>query len=744
MRATNLLSPLLPARSTQRILKTLVTTAILSATLPVTIFAQSSTAAKRTKTAAPSGAPTANREQTADQQVQHVLSRLAFGARPGDVQAVRSMGVDSWIAKQLEPDKVPDASMDAFLKHFPVLTKSGAELQSQFPPPNQVLAQIAARQNISRDSAKLQSKDKSNKSGDPMMNGDSPQPRQVTAADSLKLRQAQQESYRVVGELSTAKVARAISSERQLNEVMVDFWENHFNIFSGKDRTRYFLPEFEAEAIRPNALGKFRTLLGAVAKSPAMLYYLDNWQSVADSGRPTLANPNTRRLAAAPGRRAGGARAARIQQMTVGELMDRNLLPPAQEARFSKLPEEQLKQIRQLTLAEAQQRVQQLQTVANNRRPKGLNENYARELMELHTLGVDGGYTQNDVIEVARALTGWTIANGANGGGFTFRRETHDAGSKTILGKQFAAGQGIEDGEQVLDMLAKHPATAKYIATKLARRFVSDTPPAAVVDRAAKVFLNTDGDIRETLRSIITSPEFFSTAAYRAKVKSPFELVVSTMRAMGAQPDTTPRVVQFVSRLGQPLFGHQAPDGYPEVAGAWMNTGSILNRINFGLAAGAGRVPGIRIADWSSTKDLAPLSREQQVDGVIRALLGGDASTDTRQVLITGTNPFLQGKAASDSFAMNDDGNAMGGTAATPRNANTQNAAARRQQAADDRRMDRAERVPIDRQQAQAAREASRPGQGGSLTQAIGTLPQLSGLAQIVGLALGAPEFQRR
>ncbi|MEO7360678.1 MAG: DUF1800 family protein, partial [Gemmatimonadaceae bacterium] len=296
------------------------------------------------------------------------------------------------------------------------------------------------------------------------------------------------------------------------------------------------------------------------------------------------------------------------------------------------------------------------------------------------------------------------------------------------------------------DMLAKSPATARFIATKLARRFVSDSPPPALIDRAAKVFLSTDGDIRETLRTIITSPDFFSTAAYRSKVKSPFELVVSTLRAMDAKPDSTPRAVQFVARLGQPIFGHQAPDGYPELGDAWMNTGSILNRINFGLAAASGRVPNIKLADWGPGKELASLSREQQVDGVIRNLFGGAASSDTRQVLLSGTNPFLNGKAATDSFTVMDDMDANGMNAANAASANAapKSAAAKRAAMAEDRRMDRAERVPLARQQSAAAREAAKPGQGASLTQSIGTLPPMTGMAQIVGLALGAPEFQRR
>jgi uncharacterized protein (DUF1800 family) len=514
--------------------------------------------------------------------------------------------------------------------------------------------------------------------------------------DSVRRRQQGRPSYAFLGELASSRVARAVVSERQLQEVMVDFWENHFNVFAGKDRTRYFLPEYDAQTIRPHALGTFRELLGAVAKSPAMLYYLDNWQSVADSGRPTL------RAAQRPmNARQAARRAAAVQQR----------------------------------LAQNPQLQQAAQQAAQRRR--GLNENYARELMELHTLGVDGGYTQQDVIEVARALTGWTIARGAQGGGFAFRGEVHDASAKTILGQSFAANTGIEEGEAVLDLLASHPSTATFIATKLARRFVSDTPPAALVARATATFRRTKGDIREVVRTIVTSPEFFASASYRAKVKSPFELVASTMRAMHAPPDATPRTSQLVSRLGQPIFGHQAPNGYPETGDAWMNTGAILNRINFGLAAASGRVPGIRLSTWPLTAQIAQSSREDQVDAVIEELFGGAVSSDTRQVLLTGTNPFLQqhGGANDSLLTADDDTPMMGGMASGDMTAN-----ARRQGAS----ARRAARAPAAQQQQAAGREAVRPERGATLTQSIGSLPSLTGFAQIVGLALGAPEFQRR
>lgn len=421
-------------------------------------------------------------------------------------------------------------------------------------------------------------------------------------------------------EVQSARIGRALITEHQLEEVVTEFWLNHFSVFAGKNQLmRYSLAEYENKAIRPRALGKFRDLLGAVAKSPAMLYYLDNWQSAADSGRPRLETPR---------------------------------------------------------LAQA--------------RNRGLNENYGRELLELHTLGVDGGYTQSDVIQVARALTGWTFlpqqpnarqlrrpavaARLPEPGVFYFNPQVHDAGAKTVLGQPLRAGRGIEDGEQVLDIVARHPATARHIATKLARRFVSDDPPDELIDRAAEAFTRTDGDIREVVRLIITSPEFFSSASFRSKVKTPFEVVVSALRALDAAPDPTPRTAQIVQHVGQPIYGRATPDGWPDVASEWMGTGAILNRINFGFAVGARRVPGARPTGWPGADSLVTASREAQVDAVIAAFLGGRVSVETREILINGTNPLQRG-------------------------------------------------TPTDRE---------RP------------IPPVQDLAQLVGLALGAPEFQRR
>jgi hypothetical protein len=330
------------------------------------------------------------------------------------------------------------------------------------------------------------------------------------------------------------------------------------------------------------------------------------------------------------------------------------------------------------------------------RRPRGLNENYARELLELHTLGVDGGYTQDDVVNVARALTGWSLDQPRERGAFIFRPVMHDAGEKTVLGQRLEAGRGIEDGEQVLDIVARHPSTARFIATKLARRFVGDAPPAALIDRAAATFTRTNGDIRETVREIVTSPEFFSTVAYRAKVKSPFELVLSGLRALHAAPDTTPRTARVIAALGQPLYMYQTPNGYPETGDSWINTGAILNRINFGVAMASGRVPGVSLGRWPASASLRDAPRTAQVDGVIHALLGGEASADTRRILDSGVNPMLDLGGADTLLVELDDtvaSEARGGRRATGRR---------------------------------------------------GRPAELRGLPQVLGLALGSPEFQRR
>ena len=620
-------------------------------------------------------ASTEPREQTADQQVQQVLNRLAFGPRPGDVAKVREMGVDQWIALQLAPDRIADGTADRVLASYETLSKPTSELVGMYEQ-----GQVAIRR---QQKQQAQPRDTNS--------------RRDLRADVLQsnpqLRDQLRQNQRILGDVQSAKLARAVASERQLQEVMTDFWENHFTVFAGKGLVRIFIPAYDRDVIRPRALGNFRDLLGAVAKSPAMLFYLDQWQSAADSLHPTLV--------AARGR-AGGRRpppaAARggITMERLDRLAANARLTPEQRRRLEALtPEERMQFVHQ--------RIQQ-----QARGARGLNENYARELLELHTLGVDGGYTQTDVVEVARSLTGWSM-NPRGDAEFVFRPEIHDAGQKVVLGHALPAGRGIEDGEAVLDIVARDPHTARFIARKLATRFVSDEPALTLVDRAARTFLETNGDIREVVRSIVTSPEFFSRGAYRAKVKSPFELVASALRAVGAQPDTSMRSAQMVAFLGAPIFGHQAPNGWPETGDAWMNSGAILNRINFGLGLAAGRLPGATVSDWSEAERLRSATREQQVDAVVAAFLGGQASPDTREILLKGENPLAVKLAA---IVPPDSAAAMTSVMETPmRSPNGQ---------------------------------ARNGGMRSAVGRAMGRPVQLNGLAQVIGLAIGAPEFQRR
>jgi uncharacterized protein (DUF1800 family) len=333
-------------------------------------------------------------------------------------------------------------------------------------------------------------------------------------------------------------------SERQLEEVLVDFWFNHFNVFIGKGQVRQYLTEYERDAIRPYVLGNFRDMLGATAHSPAMLFYLDNFQSRVATTGPQL--------------------------------------PPGMQERLSdpRLTPQQRQQIMMRAQQQPLPRKQQ----------GGLNENYGRELMELHTLGVDAGYTQQDVIDVARILTGWTIDRPQQGGGFVYRPQMHDEGTKVVLGKTFKS-DGQQEGEHLLDMLAMHPKTAHHIAYKLAQRFVADEPPAELVDRAAKKFLETKGNLREVTRVIITSPEFFDPKYFAAKVKTPLEFVVSAVRATNANVVTALPMVQALQQLGMPLYGAQPPTGYSMTADAWVNTGALVNRMNFAQQLVNGGVP---------------------------------------------------------------------------------------------------------------------------------------------------------
>jgi uncharacterized protein (DUF1800 family) len=378
----------------------------------------------------------------------------------------------------------------------------------------------------------------------------------------------------VNGELLQGKLLRATYSERQLQEVMTDFWFNHFNVFLGKGADRYLVTAYERDVIRPRALGKFSDLLLATARSPAMLWYLDNWQSVG---------PNS----------------------------------------------------------------QAATRVKNNGKPsQGLNENYAREVMELHTLGVNGGYTQKDVTELARVLTGWTLEEPRQGGGFVFREPRHEPGDKTVLGRVFHE-DGRREGEAALEMLAHEPATARFISTKLAQRFVSDTPPPALVDAMARAFLESDGDIKAVLRAMLGAPEFWDVKQYRAKVKTPLEFTVSALRATDAELTRTQSVSDALNRMGMPLYGAQPPTGYSMHAESWVNSGALLNRMNFALRLGMGKLAGVKM-------DAAKLAGNgTQADEVQRtleqALLAGVVSAQTHETIAKRlSDPLVTGRKLDD------------------------------------------------------------------------------------------------
>ena len=560
------------------------------------------------------------RKLTEEQRILHVLNRLGFGARPGDVERVKAMGVENYINQQLNPEKISDTVAENKIKDLQVLNMSTAELYEKFPQPGQFLRQLQARGALPSDVA--EARENRVKGGANAAPGEMPanqakgnQPSQPAGnpLDNEKYRAVIQQYYRenglqqpqrIVAELQASRILRAVYSEKQLQEVMVDFWTNHFNVFAGKGADRWLLPSYDRDTIRPYAMGKFSDLLEATAKSPAMLFYLDNFQSVS---------PNANRNQA--------PRRARLLAELVNLQRRREGNNPMQDPAMRQPPVQQQR--------------------------RGINENYARELMELHTLGVDGGYTQKDVQEVAKCFTGWTIfqprggaaaANALLGGEaarrsagtFFFNARAHDDGEKTVLGHKIPAGGGMKDGLAVLDILAHHPATAKFVATKLVRHFVTDDPSPALVERVAATFTKTDGDIRETLKTIFFSPEFNSTSAYRAKIKRPFELVISAIRALGADTNGGPGTHQWIARMGEPLYGFQTPNGYSDLAESWVNTGGLLERMNFGLALASNKVQGTRV----SLSSIAGNDPAKVMSESLRVILGSDVSPTTREALL--------------------------------------------------------------------------------------------------------------
>ncbi len=415
---------------------------------------------------------------------------------------------------------------------------------------------------------------------------------------------------RLAGQFADLAVVRAALSERQLYEVMVDFWTNHFNVYFAKGADRFLTPDYIEHTIRPRAMGTFEDLLIATARSPAMLFYLDNWESVAPGSVP----PAALRLRARPlfGRRPG--------------LFDPMRDPARQDS------------VRRRAL---------------ERMPKGINENYARELLELHTLGVEGGYTQQDVIAVARIFTGWSIERPQQGGGFEFHGWAHDRGEKEVLGVRFEGGHDMDEGIRLLKVLADQPATMHHVSRKLCQRFVNDDPPDGCVDDAVAAWKRSSGDMREVLRAIFHGPDFWAAENVRAKVKTPLEFVVSAARAAAAEPDTSPRLAQLVARLGEPLYLHVAPDGYAEREAAWVNSGALLDRMNAAVALATARLPGMTVELDSVVRLTA--DAHALIAAVNDRILGGRMSENTKAVVgrqLSDVKDPLQARALAVGLAI--------------------------------------------------------------------------------------------
>lgn len=633
-----------------------------------------------------------------DERVLHALNRLTFGPKPGELGAVRSVGLDAWFEQQLNPSSIDDAALDARLAAYPAMQLSQDELMRRFPSPaiiraialrgaplpsdpslHAIYADQVAFYKLRQETLKGKN-DLAPPSSPKMAPGKNPADMtaddmsmtgKAVAADPVKMQaegadplttapeqhveglfpQASAErvlrldptarlqailtmkpaelaafrrslskrelaelaagmepgqretllslggSQRVVaGELLQTRLLRDVYSDRQLEAVMTDFWLNHFNIYVRKNQAEpYLLPSFERDVIRPRALGRFEDLLVATAKSPAMLVYLDNAQSFG---------PNSLQVKRIAAREA---------------LMD----DPAKKG------------------------------------ARGLNENYGRELMELHTLGVNGGYTQADVTSVAKVFTGWTVGQPYRGATYDFEPNRHEPGTKTVLGRTIDPN-GENEGLQVLHLLATSPATAKFISTKLAVRFVSDDPPPVLVDRMAASFLASGGDIKVVLRTMFHAPEFWSPSVYHAKVKTPLEFVVSAARASGVNVNNAQPLVQALEKLGMPLYGMQTPNGYSWKSEPWVSTGALVSRMNFALVLSGDRISGVR-TEWpellaqvspgvlkvSATKGTSvDAEKERKIEQI---LLGAPVSDRTRAtVLAQFDDPTAKANAEKD------------------------------------------------------------------------------------------------
>jgi uncharacterized protein (DUF1800 family) len=621
-----------PAQKQPLFVSTLAVTAAASAIFASAgLLAAPSDTKKPVVTSAATTALKAARPLTEDEKIVHVLNRLGYGPRPGDVESVKALGLDRYIDRQLNPEKLDDPAVDKKLATFTELTMSGDQLTSQYHDLMQSSRQAQAmrkrlkKQNAGTDPAPTEAE----ASADPATIADpAKKQKRAVAMDPASRREATQARQQIAQavlpvvraheEFMAAKALRAVESERQLQEVLVDFWGNHFNIDIRKPSCGILKILDDREAIRPHVFGKFRELLGASAHSPAMLVYLDNFQSMSETAQP---DPVRRRRANR------GKRALLLQGQAPA-------VPPK----------------------------------APKKRPTGLNENYAREIMELHTLGVDGGYTQQDVHEVARCFTGWSVSSAggrrpgagkyAEAGAYRFYPALHDSGEKTVLGHMIPAGGGEQDGEKVLDILATHPATMRHVAEQLCQRLVADEPPGSLLDKCVAAWKRTDGDLREIVRTIVKSPEFYSPSANRSKIKSPFEYAVSSVRALGGTYETavavedrplprqaaalikppkgggfldigTTSLIGQVGTMGQPLFQYQAPTGYPEDSRKWVSSGALISRLNFALALTGGKLADIKVRNAGT----ASTDPNRLIDGTAQQILHVAISPATRATL---------------------------------------------------------------------------------------------------------------
>jgi uncharacterized protein (DUF1800 family) len=638
---------------------------------------------------------------TADQKIIHVLNRIGYGPRPGDVERVKRMGIDKYIDLQLHPERIDDPGIEARLANFPSLQMSLSEIQQKYPAPNLLARQLGLKQG---------------KGANLLPPGEGADENQKREYRQQVMAYYQENGLKppqfLLQELQAQKIIRAAYSERQLQEVMTDFWFNHFNIFWAKNLDRNLTTDYEMNVIRPHTMGKFKDLLMATAKSPAMLVYLDNFQSMSPDARlPQMRRGGQfQRRPGAPGIGLGNPRPGENDPLYRRQQMDRQMQRDQRQNPDQMTPEQ-----RQAQAAKGPQK-----------RKAGINENYAREIMELHTLGVEGGYTQKDVQEVARCLTGWTVDRPRQGTQFVFREFMHDNGEKIVLGQKIPAGGGIKDGEMVIDILAHRASTAKFISTKLVRRFVSDTPPPALVDRMTAVYTKTDGDIREMLRTIFTSPEFNSREAYRAKIKSPFELAVSAVRALGADVNAPLQTAQFIAKMGQPLYLYQAPTGYPDRADQWVNTGALLERLNFGLALTTNKLRGAAFDVKRAAGSVNVTDKSGIIEKAIASLLYGDISPQTRTVLekqLKEGVPVKGELGAVPPIPAGDDVMAENSMEALPAN---QGAGKGQKGVGNAERLER--------------RYGMRQNPVPQITMSTADMET----AKVFGLVLGAPEFQRR